>query len=74
MTDTEAAVEATRRWGGLAVARDRAALGYATSAAERYMVGVYGNRVINSVVVHGEGPTWEAAFADASAREEVLKP
>jgi hypothetical protein len=30
-------------------------------------------RASGSVVVHGEGETWEAAFAEASERAEFLK-
>jgi hypothetical protein len=71
MTDTEAKVEATRRWGNRAVFRDRK---IHSKLVPRYMVGVLFNPELNNnVIVHGEGLTWEEAFADADSRTEFFK-
>lgn len=70
MTYDEAQTEAVRRWGKNGIARDR--LGYySPPLLERFMVGVVNH--LNTVMVHGEGDCWEAAFADASSRAEFMK-
>lgn len=71
MTDDEAKLEATRRWGGIAVTRDRKEH---WKLIPRYMVGVLAHAEYKNVMVHGEGATWEEAFKDADARAEFLQP
>lgn len=71
MTDEDAKREAERRWGRIAVVRDRQAH---YPLVPRFMVGVLAHAEHNCVTVHGEGATWEEAFADADERAEFLKP
>jgi hypothetical protein len=71
MTNDEAKLEAERRWGGIAVARDRKEH---WNLIPRYVVGVLANAEAKNMLVHGEGATWEEAFKDADARAEFLQP
>ena len=70
MTDIEALAEAERRWGTDAGVFDRARndaireqFADSIKRVGRYWVGI-------STVFHGNGNTWEEAFADADKRQE----
>ncbi len=69
MNGDEALREAYNRWGFRGVCRDRGDGHH--PLVGHYMVGVE-NQESGSIIVHGEGPTWEAAFEEASGRAEFM--
>ena len=71
MRHSEAFAEAQRRWGEVAAVRDRV---IDHPLARQYVVGIISNPERNNMLVYGEGPTWEAAFSEATERSDFLKP